>query len=62
MRIRQNTLPDPDASRPEPLLEVVYWNLFFIAMNLVLIGRILRQRRIAAAEKGSDDESSEMRG
>nr|WP_298412683.1 hypothetical protein [uncultured Halomonas sp.] len=32
-------------SRPEPLMEVVYWNLLFIVMNLVLIGRILRQRR-----------------
>ena len=32
-------------SRPEPLMEVVYWNLFFLGMNAVQIGRILRKRR-----------------
>ena len=31
--------------RPEPVMEIVYWNLFFIAMNLWLIGRTLRQRQ-----------------
>ncbi len=33
------------ASRPEPLMEVVFWNLFFIALNAFQIGRILLARR-----------------
>ena len=32
-------------SRPEPLMEVVYWNLFFLAMNVFQIARILISRR-----------------
>ena len=31
--------------RPEPLMTVVGWNLFFVALNLVQIGRILYLRR-----------------
>jgi hypothetical protein len=38
------------ASRPEPLMEVVYWNLFFLAMNVFQIARILISRRRAAME------------
>ncbi len=33
------------ASRPEPLMEVVYWNLFFLLLNMLQIGRVLRLRR-----------------
>jgi hypothetical protein len=33
------------ASRPEPLMEVVYWNLLFLALNVFQIGWILRSRR-----------------
>lgn len=33
------------SSRPEPLMEVVFWNLFFIALNAFQIGRILSERR-----------------
>ena len=33
------------ASRPEPLMEVVYWNLLFLGLNLLQIGRILWLRR-----------------
>lgn len=30
--------------RPEPMLNVVAWNLFFIALNLIQVGRILLAR------------------
>lgn len=33
------------AGRPEPLMEVVYWNLFFLLLNVFQIGRILLERR-----------------
>ncbi len=33
------------ASQPEPLLNVVAWNLFFVALNLVQLVRLLRARR-----------------
>jgi len=36
-------------SRPEPLMEVVYWNLFFLLLNAVQIGRLLLERRRPAA-------------
>ena len=31
-------------SRPEPLVEVVCWNLVFLLLNTVHLGRILRHR------------------
>lgn len=37
------------ASRPQPLMEVVYWNLFFLGMNAFQIARIVRDRRRHAA-------------
>jgi hypothetical protein len=36
------------ASRPEPLITVVCWNLFFVALNLMQIGRLLAARRRTA--------------
>ena len=43
------------ASRPEPLMEVVYWNLVFIGLNLFQIARILLQRnRGLAADPGAN--------
>ena len=35
------------SSLPEPLWQVVGWNLFFIALNLVQIARTVRSRRRA---------------
>lgn len=37
-------------SRPQPLLEVVYWNLLFILLNTLQIGRILHARRRSHTE------------
>ena len=37
------------SSLPEPLWQVVGWNLFFIALNLVQIARALRSRRLQRA-------------
>ena len=33
------------ATRPEPLWTVVAWNLFFLALNLVQLARLLHARR-----------------
>lgn len=33
---------------PEPLYNVVMWNLFFIALNLMQLVRLLRRRPVAA--------------
>jgi hypothetical protein len=30
--------------RPEPLLTVVLWNLFFVALNILQIGRLVIER------------------
>lgn len=37
------------AAQPEPLLNVVGWNLFFILLNLVQLVRLLRARRLPRA-------------
>jgi hypothetical protein len=37
------------ASRPDPLMNVVCWNLFFAALNAFWIARLLAQRRAALA-------------
>lgn len=37
-------------SQPEPMLNVVAWNLFFLALNIVQIVRLLRARRGPGAE------------
>ena len=36
-------------SRPEPLWNVVMWNLFFLVLNLVQLGFILRRRQLSSA-------------
>ncbi|MCC5810524.1 MAG: hypothetical protein JJU06_09145 [Ectothiorhodospiraceae bacterium] len=38
------------ASLPEPLMHVVYWNLFYAALNAVWIARLLMERRPGAAD------------
>lgn len=35
------------ATRPEPLMAAVYWNLFYVAMNLAWIARLLGTRLFA---------------
>lgn len=37
------------ASRPEPLMEVVYWNLVFLVLNVLQVAWILVTRRRSAA-------------
>lgn len=34
--------------RPEPLMAPVYWNLFFITVNVFWVVRLLRERLAAA--------------
>ena len=41
------------ASRPDPLMEVVYWNLVFLALNIFQIGRVVLERRRATAAQGA---------
>jgi hypothetical protein len=31
-------------SQPEPIMTVVYWNLFFVALNVIQLTRIFRER------------------
>lgn len=31
-------------NQPEPLMTVVYWNVFFVALNALQLARILRER------------------
>ena len=39
---------------PDPLMTVVYWNLFFVALNTFQIGRILHKRdRTGKTERSS---------
>jgi hypothetical protein len=51
---------------PQPLMNVVYWNLFYVALNSVWIGRLLvgqhtgdrsSPERSTAAEPGADRRS-----
>ena len=37
------------ATRPEPLWNVVAWNLFFLLLNLVQLARLLRTPPVVAA-------------
>lgn len=39
-------------SQPVPMLNVVAWNVFFIVLNLVQVGRILMARRRMVARVG----------
>jgi hypothetical protein len=36
---------------PEPLMTIVYWNVFFAALNALWIGRLVRERRVALRER-----------
>lgn len=38
------------ATRPQPLMEVVYWNVLFILLNTMQIGHILHARRRSRTE------------
>lgn len=40
-------------SRPQPLMEVVYWNLFFLLLNALQIIRLLLLRRRDVASRAS---------
>ena len=37
------------ASQPAPLLNVVAWNVFFLALNAVQLLRLMRRARLAGA-------------
>lgn len=41
-------------SRPEPLMEVVWWNLLFLALNACQIGYILWERYGSRTRTGAD--------
>ena len=42
-------------ARPEPMLTVVCWNVFFIALNLIQLGRLIRVQRLAPTAEDSGD-------
>ena len=35
---------------PEPLIEIIFWNLFFVGLNIVQIARLLRVRNAVKSE------------
>jgi Gpi18-like mannosyltransferase len=35
--------------QPEPMLNVVAWNLFFLALNVVQLGRLMQKRSASPA-------------
>ena len=39
--------------RPEPLLTVVFWNLFFVVLNTIQIARLIARRRRRRASEHS---------
>jgi hypothetical protein len=53
-------------SRPAPFMNLIYWNLLFVALNAVLLVRLLSKRfrsgraagESAAARKGGEDRSA----
>jgi hypothetical protein len=44
-------------SRPDPLMTVVYWNLFYVGLNLFQIAQLLRVRFGGAVEGCRDGEA-----
>jgi hypothetical protein len=38
-------------TRPDPLMTVVYWNLFYVGLNLFQIAQLLRARLKSAIEE-----------
>lgn len=42
--------------RPEPMMTVISWNLFFVALNIYQIINLVRQRKKAAGEKNVSSE------
>ena len=44
--------------RPEPMMTVVCWNLFFVALNLFQIGRLIAARRKASEALVAADASA----
>jgi len=48
-------------SRPDPLMTVVYWNLFYVGLNLFQIAQLLRARPGSAIEgaRAGEDISGE---
>ena len=40
--------------QPQPLMTVVYWNLFFVALNVFQLVHIVRTRRRTAGETPAD--------
>ena len=37
--------------QPIPMMTVVYWNLFFIALNIFQLGRLLLKKRIGVSDR-----------
>jgi hypothetical protein len=48
-------------SQPAPLINVVGWNVFFVLLNLIQIGRILKSRAKLRSHSGKENASERMR-
>ena len=42
--------------QPTPMMTVVYWNIFFVALNAIQLSRIYRERSSSAEDESSDAE------
>jgi ABC-type siderophore export system fused ATPase/permease subunit len=40
----------------QPMMTVVYWNIFFVALNAIQLSRIYRERSSSAEDESSDAE------
>jgi hypothetical protein len=40
----------------QPMMTVVYWNVFFVALNVIQLGRIYRERMVTVKDESSDVE------
>jgi hypothetical protein len=40
----------------QPMMTVVYWNIFFVALNTIQLGRIYRERKGPVEDESSADE------
>lgn len=44
-------------NQAQPMMTVVYWNLFFMALNAVQLGRIFMERTGPVDEESTNDEN-----
>ena len=50
-------------NQDQPMMTVVYWNIFFVALNVIQLGRIYQERmRLGADESSADEKTASILG